>query len=206
MGRSRCPGMDDMLGRRRSPTNQVLLGLLILAVLISGWTAFVFPRLDQARADPPAHTEVIYLLGGEEHGAEMGFRMLDEGRGDTLVLSWVGDEVPECITGYRGHRVICVEPYPATTQGEAMLLPQLMDQNEWKSVTVATWPAHLPRTRLLFERCYSSHISYAATSQQYGDIERVTKAMYETFSLAKAVATPGCSDMLPFGLSDGVVN
>lgn len=170
------------------------------------WGGLIFPRLDQAQGDPPHHSQVIYLLGGEKYGPEMGFRMLDEGRGEVLVLNWVGDRVPECTTGYRGHRVLCVEPHPATTQGEAMLLPELMEANNWDSVTVATWPAHLPRTRMLFERCYSGAMQFATTAQHYGRKERLVKAAYETFSFVKAAATPGCSDMLPFGLSGGVAN
>jgi uncharacterized SAM-binding protein YcdF (DUF218 family) len=194
------------LRRVRRWRTGVGFALAIVTVVAIAWGGLVFPRLDQAQGDAPRHSQVIYLLGGEKYGPEMGFRMLDEGRGDVLVLSWVGNRVPECTTGYRGHRVVCVEPHPATTQGEAMLLPELMEENAWESVTVATWPAHLPRTRMLFDRCYSGPMQFAATSQHHGRRERLVKAAYETFSFVKAAATPGCSDMLPFGLSGGVAN
>lgn len=176
--------------------------VLALGLLAAGWLMFVFPRFDQPHVDPPGRTQVIYVLGGEQWVAEMGFRMLDEGQGDVLVLSWVREDTKECTTGYRGHQVICVRPEPATTQGEAMLLPALIEEHGWTDVTVATWPAHIPRTRLLFERCYSGDLRYRPTTTHYGRRERVSKALYETFSFGKAALTPGCSDMLPFGLSD----
>ncbi|MDO5683854.1 MAG: hypothetical protein Q4G46_13635 [Propionibacteriaceae bacterium] len=153
--------------------------------------------------DPPGHSEVIYVLGGETWVPEMGLRMLDEGQGDILVLNWVREDRPECLSGqYKGHRVICARPLPATTQGEAMQLPVMMQEHGWTSVTVATWRAHIPRSRTLFERCYGGDMRFRPTTQHYGRRERLAKAAYESFSYIKVAVTPGCDDTLPFGLSD----
>lgn len=180
----------------------VSVGLAAIMAIATGWLLLVFPRFDQPRLDPPQHSDVIYLLGGERYGAGMGLSMLDEGLGDALVLSWTDYNLPECLEGFHGGRpVLCIEPQPATTQGEAMVLPSLMEDHGWSSVTVVTWPAHVPRTRLLFERCYSGDMRFGSTNYPYGRRERVVKAFYETISWAKASATPGCDDMLPFGLS-----
>lgn len=186
---------------RRWP-HHLLVAFTVVALLAVSWVLLVFPRFDQAPVDPPRHSDAIFLLGGETYGAEMGYRMLDEGWGDTLVLSWVRTDLKECREGYRGHEVICVRPEPVTTQGEAMLLPQLVETHGWDTVTVATWPAHIPRTRLLVERCYEGEVRYRPTDYHYGRRERLAKAAYETFSFGKAALTPGCDDMLPFGLSD----
>lgn len=176
-----------------------LVGLPLLLMLV--WGALAYRLLWHPRTDPPAHTDVVYLLGGDPGGPEEGFRMLDQGVADTLVLSWLGHP-PECDTGYRGHKVICTYPMPSTTQGESMQLTSLMTKYGWKTVTVATWRSHQTRTQILFGRCYRGPVRYHATEFPVGTKEMIRQTLYESGGLVKVALSPGCADFLPFGLSE----
>jgi len=53
-----------------------------------------------------------------------------------------------------GVRVVCFQPSPFSTQGEARVVARLARQRGWKRVVVVTSTFHVTRARMLFARCY----------------------------------------------------
>jgi uncharacterized SAM-binding protein YcdF (DUF218 family) len=54
---------------------------------------------------------------------------------------------------YRTARVICFDPLPYSTQGEARAVHRLAAKLRWRSVVVVTSTFHVTRAKLLFRRC-----------------------------------------------------
>jgi uncharacterized SAM-binding protein YcdF (DUF218 family) len=60
-------------------------------------------------------------------------------------------------------RVICFEPVPFSTRGEARAVARLARQHGWTHVVVVTSAFHVFRARMLFRRCYSGRLSMVGT-------------------------------------------
>jgi hypothetical protein len=55
-------------------------------------------------------------------------------------------------------KVICFDPNPATTQGEAEFASRLAKQYHWHSIALVTITPQDSRARLRMERCFSGHV------------------------------------------------
>jgi hypothetical protein len=74
-----------------------------------------------------------------------------------LVVSTPGDTpCPRRIPGVR--QVICFQPDPSTTQGEARASTKLAEQHGWTSMTVVTTADQVWRARLRFARCWAGDL------------------------------------------------
>jgi uncharacterized SAM-binding protein YcdF (DUF218 family) len=60
--------------------------------------------------------------------------------------------------------VLCFQPDPATTQGEAEATARLARQYDWHSIVLLTTPDQTWRAELRFRRCYSGSI-YGVTTR-----------------------------------------
>lgn len=162
------------------------------------WTGVAFRYFVRPMIEPERPTEVVYVLGSDGMRTPVAFDLVDRGLADTVVLSaTIGADPPECVTGYRGHQVLCVQPYPWTTQGEAMQLARLARQYNWHSVTVVTHQAHITRARVLVQRCYPGETRFVEAGW-YRLPVRVWQLFYESLGMAKVAVTPGCDQRLPF--------
>lgn len=177
-----------------------VVAVLVVGLLWLGASYWYFSPRDHS--DPPLHSDAIVLLGGDRIGMQEGFKLLDRGYGDVLVLFWYADALEECREGYRGHEVLCLQPLPVTTQGEAMAIGELAKDRRWQTVTVATWPRHIIRSRFLVERCYSGELRWYETPYPYEVPEQISQSWHESFGMVKAAVSPGCSTMLPLGWSE----
>jgi uncharacterized SAM-binding protein YcdF (DUF218 family) len=120
------------------------------------------PIYSEAREDSLRKADAIVVLGGEHDGREQyGLQLLRDGLAPVLMMS---DPYPSsdaamqrtCQTRIDNTEVLCKKPDDPTTRGEAILTRRLADERGWKSVIVVTWRFHLPRARLIFERCFSN--------------------------------------------------
>ena len=59
----------------------------------------------------------------------------------------------DCAPAIAGVKVICFDPSPSTTRGEAEFLGRLARQYHWKSVVLVTTTPQDSRARLRAERC-----------------------------------------------------
>ena len=59
-----------------------------------------------------------------------------------------------CPSPPSGVRVICFDPNPADTRGEAEYMARLAQRNGWNSIVVVATPEQATRARLLVSRCY----------------------------------------------------
>jgi uncharacterized SAM-binding protein YcdF (DUF218 family) len=113
---------------------------------------FVYPPTGQVR-----EVDAVVVLAGDSSARLPVATRLARGGPAVLVIS-VADgeenaaarrlcEVPGALT------VLCFEPEPSETRGEARALGRLVDEHGWTRIAVVTNSYHLTRAGLLIRRC-----------------------------------------------------
>jgi uncharacterized SAM-binding protein YcdF (DUF218 family) len=112
----------------------------------------------------PAHVDAIVVLGGPGDRLGKGLELAHQDRAPVLAIS-EGLWVPPSLCRARGHvpKVICFQPEPATTQGEAQFAGGLAKKYHWRSMILVTTPDQDTRARIRFGRCFSGHVYVVTT-------------------------------------------
>jgi uncharacterized SAM-binding protein YcdF (DUF218 family) len=135
---------------------------IIALVAFCGVTArfFIWPPIGM-----PAHVDAIVVLGGQGNRLNYGLRLANENRARYLVLSEGLPWIPpgECGRQYPTLTVLCFQPSPGTTQGEAESTTRLARQYDWHSLVLVTTPDQTWRAELRFRRCFPGAV-YAVTT------------------------------------------
>jgi hypothetical protein len=142
--------------RRRRKSLQLAAAAVIAALAVATGFLFVWPP-----SGAPAHVDAIVLLDGTGSRSPVAGRLAAEHRARYLVISTstpLADGSSSCRPPVPGVRIICFNPSPSTTQGEAEYVSALARRHRWRSVAlVSTAPQNL-RARIRFERCTSARI------------------------------------------------
>jgi uncharacterized SAM-binding protein YcdF (DUF218 family) len=104
-------------------------------------------RLDPALALMRRHVAPVLAVSGAFHGT-----------------NW--KKARKLCTGGYGKlrfRVICFEPRPFSTQGEARTIARLAHERGWSRVVVVTSTFHVTRARMLVRRCYHGRLWMVGT-------------------------------------------
>lgn len=166
--------------------------LLVLAVIIAAFCAatarlFIWP----AQGMPP-QVSAIVMLDGPGNTLDVAVRLAAQHRAPFLVVSQGTPASRDpCPRQVRGVTLICFNPVPATTQGEAEFVGRLAGKYHWQSIAVVTVTPQASRARLRVERCFAGHVytvtaSLTRSSWPY-------QISYEWAALVKAlVVQRGC--------------
>jgi hypothetical protein len=120
---------------------------------------FVFPATGM-----PAKVDAIVVPGGPGDRLDPALNLARGDRARYLVLS-EGDYVPPEICGTKvgTATVLCFQPDPDTTQGEAEGTARLAKEYGFHSIVLVTTPDQTWRAKLRFGRCYNGRI-FAVTT------------------------------------------
>ncbi len=107
----------------------------------------------------PASVSAVVMLAGPGDRLELALRLARERRARFLVVSR-GNE------GYGGPcprpvprvRLICFDPRPASTRGEAEYVGRLARRYHWRSVALVTAAVQDSRARQRVERCFAGPV------------------------------------------------
>jgi uncharacterized SAM-binding protein YcdF (DUF218 family) len=112
----------------------------------------------------PARVSAIVLLAGPGDRLPVALALAREHRAPVLVVSqgWQGYGGP-CPAPVAGVKLICFEPDPGTTRGEAEALGKLAKQFRWSSVVLVTTRTQDSRARIIAERCFAGS-TYVVTA------------------------------------------
>lgn len=137
-----------------------LRAALVLVVVFAAATARVLIWPPQGM---PAQVSAIVMLAGPGVRLPVALRLAEEHRAHVLVVSrgYDGYGGP-CPARPPGVQLICFDPNPPTTRGEAEYVGQLAKKEHWTSVVVVTSRPQATRARLLVERCFTGAV-YSAT-------------------------------------------
>jgi uncharacterized SAM-binding protein YcdF (DUF218 family) len=134
----------------------------------------------------PARVDAIVVLAGPGTRLPVGVQLAREGRAPVLVVSQghlgYGGSCPAPIPGVR---IICFDPDPADTRGEAQYTGQLAKRYGWRSLAVVATPEQATRAWLLFGRCFSGSVYVVTGSVPLGQVPY--QIAYGWAALTKAV-------------------
>lgn len=155
--------------------------LTVLALLLGGcvWLYGVPPSGQAHDAGP-----VVVLGGGTGDRFDLGRELVASSQQPReLVLSaGAADEYEAAGGDCDDDGVICVEPDPMNTYGEALTVSALARERGWEEVTVVTSEFHVTRTRLLFAYCMHTPTRVVASDSGLPVGARVERMPREAFS------------------------
>jgi uncharacterized SAM-binding protein YcdF (DUF218 family) len=181
----RLPDADNRWALPLRTFSSLLVPLLLLAAL------FVTP----AESPAAASADVVAVLAGARERLPAAVELAERGSGVLLVSVGAG---PENAAARRLCRkpgdltVYCFDPSPATTRGEARAIGQLLDDHDWDSVALVTSAYHLPRARVLLERCTTADIRGVAARPSASVLEWTVLIGHELGGLAQSASTSDC--------------
>jgi uncharacterized SAM-binding protein YcdF (DUF218 family) len=166
--RSRSPDRPEAAQARRRAARRrhwrrVAAALIVLFAVFCAASArlFIWPAQGM-----PAHVNAIVVLGGTGNRVGKGLELARQGRADFLVISLglpTANPPSACASRAQAFKVICFDPDPGTTQGEAEYVGRLAKQYHWGSVVLVTTPDQDTRARVRFGRCTPSQIYVVTT-------------------------------------------
>jgi uncharacterized SAM-binding protein YcdF (DUF218 family) len=154
-------GLPGLLRRRLSRRWRVVLGAAL--VLFVAFTVATAELLVWPAQGMPGHVSAIVVLAGPGDRLPVAVGLADARRAQVLVVSLGYDGYGgSCPATPSGVTVICFDPNPPTTRGEAEYVGRLARQDHWTSVVVVASRPQATRARLLVERCFAGQV-YIAT-------------------------------------------
>jgi hypothetical protein len=132
---------------------------LVLAFVIATALLLVWPAQGM-----PTQVSAIVMLAGPGDRIPVALRLASEHRAPVLVVSqgFNGYGSP-CPPRPPGMALICFDPSPADTRGEAEYAGRLARQYHWSSLVLVVSRPQATRARLLMERCFSGPV-YVSTA------------------------------------------
>lgn len=185
-----------------------LAAALLLA--FAAWLAVCWAVMEHPRTEEPAMSDALFVLGPPDtQRMATAQGLMDRGIAPVLVIATPAaqpDDPPALVQYYEDkdfctprtdYEVICFPPDPSTTQGEAIELRDLADERGWDTVTAVTFKQHVPRARMILERCYSGELRMSATDYHFTALRTLRQYVYQSGGYVKAWLTPGCEQQLP---------
>lgn len=148
--------------RRRSRLRRRILAVVMTLILVfAAATARVLIWPSQGM---PAHVDAIVMMAGPGDRMAVALRLARERRAPVLLVSQgqhgYGGPCPAAAPGVK---VICFDPVPGNTRGEAEFASRLAKRYGWRSVVLVTTAEQDNRARLLMSRCFGGAI-YVVTA------------------------------------------
>ena len=144
--------------RRRQWRRSLAIALPVLIVVFAVTTTHLFIRPPQGI---PAHVDAIVILDGQGDRYSTGWRLALARRASTVVISTskpIRTGSSRCEPAVPGVKIICFNPDPQTTRGEAEYAGLLARRYHWRSIALVTIAPQNARARLRFERCFRGEI------------------------------------------------
>ena len=137
--------------------------MVTLLVVLAGVTArlFVWPTEGM-----PPRVDAIVMLAGPGNRLPVALWLAREKRAPLLVVSegWQGYGGP-CPPAVPGVKLVCFDPDPGDTRGEAEFAGRLAREDHWSSVVLVTTTSQDTRARILFGRCFGGTV-YVMTAPE----------------------------------------
>jgi hypothetical protein len=118
----------------------------------------------------PARADAIVMLAGPGDRLAVALQLARERRAPVLVISQghegYGGPCPPPVPGVK---LICFDPDPGNTRGEAEFAGTLAKRHGWHSVVLVTTPAQDTRARVMMRRCYGGSIYVITASLPWYD-------------------------------------
>lgn len=144
--------------RRGGLLKTALLALVAGLVLFTVSTIRLFVMPDRGM---PAKVGAIVMLNGPGDRLGTALRLASQHRAPFVVISRGSHAYghgSDCAPQIPHEKIICFDPSPSTTRGEAEFLGRLARQYRWNSVALVTSTAQDSRARLRVGRCFAGPV------------------------------------------------
>lgn len=135
---------------------RLVVKILAGTVAITGLGLFLSVLRPPAVNDPTGDAVVVHA-GGRGERLRRALEMMETGAAPTLVImGGSADHWPaaQALCGQTSpFEVLCPNPVPGTTMGEARALAALVTEHRWESVVALTSDYHLRRAHFLDRKC-----------------------------------------------------
>jgi len=173
----------DSQGRFSQYRSRIFIAAVVLIAAFSIATArlIIWPAQGM-----PARVSAIVMLAGPENRLPVALQLAREHRAPILVVSrgWMGYGGP-CPQMTPGVKLVCFDPNPGDTRGEAEFAGRLANRYGWRSVVLVTARGQDTRARILLRRCFSGSIYVVTTPLPWYDMP--DQIAYQWAALAKAL-------------------
>lgn len=184
-------------GKRRSwLPRRPLLALALVLLLV--WLVACLVVIVEPTVDRPGKVDAILVLGPPDVDGrdDAAYALAREHYAGTVVISVQSDLQQRlkgaCRNQNPDYQVICFQPRPGTTQGEAREIAALAKQHGWKSIMVVTSKYHVSRARLIIDRCMTGKVLVIAAPGRPSVAKWAYEFLYQTGGYLKAFAHRGC--------------
>ncbi len=151
-------------GQRRRPPRRWRRALAAAAALVLAFGAATAWLLVWPSQGMPAQVSAIVMMAGPGARLPVALGLADEHRAPVLVVSQGSHGYGSvCPPRPPGVTLICFDPNPADTRGEAEFAAKLARRYRWKSVVLVVSRTQATRARILMERCFSGPV-YVSTA------------------------------------------
>ncbi|MGO4473834.1 ElyC/SanA/YdcF family protein [Arthrobacter sp. M-10] len=175
-----------------------VIAALAIFWAVAGIFLYVTPPSDQ-----PTRSDVLFVLGPPDNRISYAEKLMRQGYAPTLAVSSPAGKdgrFEAAICGaHRSYRVICFNPDPFTTQGEARSLKELSARYGWKSANVLTAEFHVTRARVIVSRCFGGDLHMVADRMDLPLLSLTDPTyswayqyVYQTAAFVKVAIHPGC--------------
>jgi hypothetical protein len=140
-----------------------VIGLVVVFALVTA-RIFIWPAQGM-----PASVSAIVVLAGPGDRLPVALQLAREHRAPMLVVSqgWQGYG-GTCPPALPAVKLICFDPNPGNTRGEAEFVGQLAERYHWRSVVLVTTRAQDTRARIMLGRCFGGSIYAVTASLPFG--------------------------------------
>ena len=139
---------------RRTRRSLTAVAVVIVAFCLITARLFVWPTRGM-----PAQVSAIVMLAGPGDRLPVALQLAKEHRSLVLVVSQgqhgYGGPCPPKPSGVQ---LICFDPNPGDTRGEAEYLGRLAWRYHWNSVALVTTRAQDTRARIMVQRCFAGSV------------------------------------------------
>jgi hypothetical protein len=199
LGDARRQATAHQVGRGgRWPPGRRILGLGLVVVVLGGLWGIAAGVLVQAATDTahPADALVV-LAGGRGERLSKALVLLQQQVAPVLVISNGRDArwqaANQLCASRQRFEVLCPQPDPDTTRGEARMVGDLAARRGWRSVVVVTSTYHARRAQLLLRRCFDGQLQIVAAPPHEQWLRTWARANVELAGLLRALVTaPDC--------------
>jgi uncharacterized SAM-binding protein YcdF (DUF218 family) len=155
---------------------------VILALFGATARLFVWPARGM-----PARVDAIVVLAGPGKIQPLARELAREQRARYLVISLgTPPSRNHCPRPISGVKIICFNPVPATTQGEAEFAGRLARRYHWQSISVVTITSQDTRARLRVQRCFDGHVYVVTVPPDLARTNWPYQIAYQWAALIKA--------------------
>ncbi len=169
----------------------------VVAVFVL-WLIACFLVVAEPSVNKPAKVDAILVLGPPDVDGRVteAYQLAAQHLAGTVVISVESDEQfrakSACRNQNPAYQVICFQPSPKTTQGEAEEIGRLAAQHHWKSIIVVTSKYHISRARVIVERCLPGQVLMVAAPGKPSLTKWGYEFLYQTGAFAKAMLNRKC--------------